>query len=368
MSFKSVIKQYLPVKLAQSYLNKRSFATGLKSSGYTDNNCSLKEEEPKFKNIVSVQGFGYSGSGALVDFFREFSDFQVLGYVDNVKDGGYAPKDQKLSEIDIIRLAGGLFEIERFLDSTNVFHNNALLNRTAKAFGSSSLYRYSPAVRDLMYKFFASITCLRMENLSQSYYNGYLPSVGEIQDLYYLKAMKREDYVTLCRNFLTSLFNVFYTEGKDYLAIDQLLAEEFDVKRNMEYIPNLKMVAVARDPRDTYIWAIQHDVEWIEHKTVDRFITWYKLMYADVNPKYPEEGYLLLRYEDVVLDYDNQERRILEYLDVNKDSHVLRKEYFRPEFSKRFVGLFKNVEGYEEDISKIKTVLADYCNPILDKC
>ena len=39
----------------------------------------------------------------------------------------------------------------------------------------------------------------------------------------------------------------------------------------------------------------------------------------------------------------------------------------RPEFSKRFVGIFKNLEGHEKELGFIEKELVDYCNPILDK-
>ena len=117
MNIRHLIKQLMPLSLAQRYMARNSFATKFKQTGYNEN-CEFPDEESKFKTIVSVQGFGYSGSGALIDFFREYPKFAVLGYVDvKGEGGGYTPKSMQQSEIDFIRLSGGLFEIEKYLES-----------------------------------------------------------------------------------------------------------------------------------------------------------------------------------------------------------------------------------------------------------
>lgn len=357
----------MPLSLAQRYMARNSFATKFKQTGY-DENCEFPHEKSKFKTIVSVQGFGYSGSGALIDFLREYPKFTVLGYVDTDEDGGgFTPKTMQLSEIDFIRLAGGLFEIEKFLDSNNIFLNDALLNRTAKVFGSSSLYQYNPNVKDLMNRFFAKIVSLRLENLSQPYYNTYTVGLNETPDIYFLKKMSRKEYIEICRDFLSLVFNEFYQQGKEYMAADQLLCDfDFDVERNLEYIPNLRMFLVTRDPRDTYAWAIKRNIEWMEHRSVETFIKWYQQMYAKVDYSSSHPNCMIVRYEDFVLDYNTQETHINEYLALGNEDHKLRQQYFRPEFSKRYVGIYKSMPELEDDISIIREQLSEYCNPLID--
>ena len=366
-TLKSRIKDYLPVSVARWYLKKRSFATGFKATGY-DDSCTIKPQDSKYKNIISIQGFNYSGSGAVLDMLREYPVISVLGYLDTeVHKGDKATKGMKLSEIDIIRLSGGLFEIEKYLDSDNHFFNDALLNRTVKCFESSSLYRYSEEIRDLLYRFFANITSLRIENLDQPYYNGYLVGLNEIPDIYFLKKMSKDEYYELCKNLLTSIFNAFYQNGKEYLAADQLLSDhEYNYTRNKSYIPNLKTILVPRDPRDTYAWAVKKNLPQMEHNTVERFITWFKNMYVNVNPTEEKVGCQIVRYENLVLDYDNQEKKINTYLELESADHQLRQQIFNPAFSKRFVGIYKNMKGYERDFDIIREELSLYCNPLID--
>ena len=367
MNIKHLIKQLMPLSLAQRYMARNSFATKFKQTGYNEN-CEFPDEESKFKTIVSVQGFGYSGSGALIDFFREYPKFAVLGYVDvKGEGGGYTPKSMQQSEIDFIRLSGGLFEIEKYLGSRNNFFNDALLNRTVKLFGSSSLFQCNSQIRDLMFRFFAKIAYLRLENLSQPYYNSYTVGLNETPDLYFLKQMPREDYIQLCRRFLNSVFNEFYSPGKEFMAGDQLLSDgDFDIRRNKEYIPNLKMIMVTRDPRDTYAWALKRNIEWMEHKSVNTFIEWYKNVYSSVNPNNNTLDCLVVRYEDMIFNYDNLEKNINDYLGVSAEDHKLRQHYFRPDYSKRYVGIYKEMIEREEEFTLIREELSDYCNSLID--
>lgn len=371
MAFKKTIKNYiegfLPLRYYQYRRKQANFAKRFDETGYS-NNCVIEHQNSKFKNVVSVQGFNYSGSGAVIDMLREYPKFTVLGYVDDPEDsGGFTPKSMHMQEIDFIRLAGGIFEVEKFLDSNNYFLNDALLNRMARCFESSSLYRYSPEIQDLMYRFFAKLVGLKSTNLPFCYYNPYLVGLNESNDIYYLKKMKKEEYHEMASDFLCSVFNVFYQEGKEYLAADQLLADgDYNYTRYLQYIPNAKIIFVARDPRDTYAWAIMRDQPQMEHSTVESFIQWYKYMYGNVNPSLEIDGCLIIRYEDLVLDYDIQEKRVHEYLGITNSDHVLRQKYFKPNFSKRFVGIYKSMPNLNKDYERIKLELFEYCNPMID--
>lgn len=367
MNFRHLVKQLMPLSLVQRYMARNSFATKFKQTGY-DENCEFPDEKSKFKTIVSVQGFGYSGSGALIDFFREYPKFAVLGYVDvKGEGGGYTPQSMQLSEIDFIRLSGGLFEIEKYLGSRNNFFNDALLNRTVKLFGSSSLYKCNYQIRDLMFRFFAKIAYLRLENLSQPYYNSYTVGLNETPDLYFLKQMPREEYVQLCRRFLNSVFNEFYSSEKEVMVGDQLLSDgDFDIRRNKEYIPNLKMIMVTRDPRDTYAWAIKRNIEWMEHQSVETFIEWYKNVYSSVNPSNNTLDCLVIRYEDLIFNYDVLEKQINDYVGVSSEDHELRQQFFRAEYSKRYVGIYKEMPERKEEFALIKKALPDYCISLID--
>jgi len=218
-----------------------------------------------------------------------------------------------------------------------------------------------------MFRFIAKIAYLRLENLSQPYYNSYTVGLNETPDLYFLKQMPREEYVQLCRRFLNSVFNEFYSSEKEVMVGDQLLSDgDFDIRRNKEYIPNLKMIMVTRDPRDTYAWAIKRNIEWMEHQSVETFIEWYKNVYSSVNPSNNTLDCLVIRYEDLIFNYDVLEKQLNDYVGVSSEDHELRQQYFRPEYSKRYVGIYKEMPERKDEFVLIKKALPDYCISLID--
>lgn len=246
----------------------------------------------------------------------------------------------------------------------NVFFNDALLNRTVALFENSALYKLNEATKELFTTFFLSITSLRMTSLSRTYYNGYLYNSDEKRGIYYLKQLSRDTYISICRNFLTSLFNQIF-DGLEYIIADQLFSDtELNIERNLEYIPNLKSIVVVRDPRDTYAWALKKNIEWIAHKSVDEFIIWYHNQYKNIEKNRNNDNCLIVKYEDLVLDYENTIKEIERYLGYKENQHINKLKYFNPNISANFVGIYKNLSS--DDIAKINFGLRGYCNPKID--
>ena len=104
-----------------------------------------------YKQVVSVQGLGHSGSGAVLDVLCEMESCNVLGTDENFKVLGIDHKGA--FEVDFLRLAGGLFEFEKYLGSNNVFQNDALINRFISYLNSFKLFREDKNIRELFFDF-----------------------------------------------------------------------------------------------------------------------------------------------------------------------------------------------------------------------
>ncbi len=360
MHIKELIKNILPYSFVINRRNRRSdFSTLVALTNVPE----IEIEEPNYQYIVSVQGFGYSGSGAVLDLLREYEDTQVLGYID--PEASQNTNTNGLAEIEIIRLPGGLYEIENNLDVDNVFLNAALFNRTVKLFESSALYSYNEEIKRLFCSFFKSITSLRMHGLNKTYYNGYLCNPDEKSDIYFKKDMTKECYLRLCNNFLTAIFNRI-NNGSKYLIADQLFSDtDLDICRNSRYVKNLKSIVVVRDPRDIYAWAKMRNIEWIAHNNVGDFIAWYKMQYKNVPMLKNNNNCLVLDYENVISDYENTVIKVEQYLGYFPSMHSKRKQFFDPSFSKKFVGIYKS-SNYFDDYELIKEHLSSFCNPLID--
>ena len=317
--------------------------------------------ESKYRCVVSVQGFGYSGSGAVVDLLREYSNCQVIGYVS--VEGSKTARNKSMAEVDFIRLAGGLFEIEKYMESNNLFHDEALIHRTLCLFESSYLFSV-PELRPYFLSFLKTIIDFSLPDLSQAYYNAYLKMPRSRASIYFLKKMPLKDYRKMCGNFLNSIFNYFYSDNVEYFVADQIFSDfEFNMVRNKEYIPHLKCIYVPRDPRDLYAWTNYKKVEWIP-QDLPSFIKWYKLMYSQLYT--PKEDSIIIRYEAICLDYENEYKKVVDFLGLDESLHLNKRECFNPDESKKYVNIWKKSDMPKEDFEVIKKELGEYCCSLVD--
>ena len=364
MRIRSVIRNILPFgiinrrRLASKRLLIEELFFNMKEGDFVDLTIPVPS---KFKNVVSVQGFGYSGSGAVVDLLREYSNCFVMGYVS--VEGSQAPRKDSMAEIDFVRLAGGLFEIEKFIDNDNFFQNDALVNRTIRLFNSAYLFR-NPDLRIYFLSFLHAIIEHALPNLSQPYYNASLYDPEVSTSIYFLRKMPIQEYRAICRNFLNIIFNYFHTEGKDYFVADQIFADEaFDYKKLKDYCPNFKTVVIPRDPRDLYAWTNYKKVEWIP-QDLHSFIKWYNIIYSQLKQDQPDS--LVIRYEEMCLDYDNQYPKVANFIGLDEKLHLHKLECFNPDFSKKYVNIWKQSEMRKEDFDMIMKELGDYCCHLVD--
>lgn len=337
--------------------------SGYKKNNFITDHYKLKdqwktikfEDSCKFSTIVSVQGFGFSGSGALVDLLREYTECCVLGGVD--EDGSKTQKTEDLTEFDFLRMSGGLWEIEKYLDSKNVFFNDALLNRLSLLFFKSKLYKVSSEARNLMHYFFNELIELELPNLKGAYYNPYLADITNRTSIFYMKHISKKDYIQIVRKFLYSLFNKFHKSGKTVLVVDQMCGDqEFNYTEKRYYFDNLKVIVIYRDPRDIYYYAIKNNVAWIAHDCVEDFVKWCRIMYSNFNKNSNE--YLAVRFEELVTEYGKVKKDLETYIGIKK--HELKKCNFDPEISFKNIGIWKSSNVKYSDFEYIRENLPDY--------
>ncbi len=357
LSFKKILRFILPygivAKISEKHFVKRSIIQ------YDESLPEIKESNSKFDYIVSVQGFGFSGSGAVVDFLREFPCCLTLGTID--AEGSKA-KGSKLKngEIDFLRYAGGLFEIEHYLDDNNLFTKDALLERFKRLANGTELFQQENTKR-LVNQFYNQLIDFEVDTKGIKVVNGHLASFFMPDTkIKVMRDISLEDYRKLCRNFLTSIFNELYEDNYNYLVLDQLCSDSnYDEERNREYIPNLKTILVYRDPRDTYAYALMKNVPWIPHDSVSAFIKWYKMLWRQVNRTTKEV--MILRFEDLVFNYNIIVKKISDYLNLDDFKHTHKLECFDPKESAKNIAIWKNLKNHADSMAKIESHLSEYC-------
>lgn len=357
MKFKRQIVNFLPYGLWKKISVKRYLQR--KRIQYNPSFPDIEDVKTQFQNIVSVQGFGFSGSGAVVDLLREFTPCLVLGSID--REGSKTKSKHRVNgEMDILRHSGGLFEIEKYLSDNNLFIKDALIKRFVKLVDRSPIF-INPKARHLANQFYSQLIDFEIDTKGVNSYNKHLANdFLPDSNIKVMKDLSIEQYRVICKKFLSSLFNLFYSEGYRYYVLDQLCCDfNFNYDQSLQYIPNLKTIIVYRDPRDVYAYSIIKDVPWIPHSNVNDFIKWYKI--NNKNLDFLSPHHLIVRFEDLVFDYEAQKRNILNYLAMREEEHVNQYECFDPKESAKNVAIWKLLSNNEQNMSQILHELPDYC-------
>lgn len=329
--------------------------------------------------IVGVSGYGYSGSGAIIDYLREFSDC-----------------DTSIScEFSLAHIPHGLQDLEYRLSSgtsrgfsSDVGIKEFLLlikalnsprNAYRRSFGETfqkSSFAYLSAITQLKWKGFSwddSVVLRYSRNLFfREHIQGRVLALKEKinkrkaalpkRDIMYL-SINPENFLFETKKYIRSLLNSATNQTKGKIVLDQ----PFNVntpRKSMKYFDDPRAIIVDRDPRDLYILAkcyLMSGASFIPSDNVDDYILYHRLIRTRCEK---EDGSDILRisFEDMVYDYDETALKIRSFLGLS-DSQQEKKKYFDPAVSIENTQLFLKHPELAEDIRKIEKALPEYIYP-----
>lgn len=357
--FRDIIKNILP----HGYIISRRRNTFIedytkwRKSGDTvtfDNNC-------RFKTFVSIDGFGCSGSSAVMDLLREYDNCTVWAS----KPLFTSSKENfvSLGELDIARHTGGLLYLELFMQDECYYHDSwgdAALKAFANLVFHSDIYNKFPDTHRLFFKFFDCIAYQQLPS-KEGIINIHLNPYSNLTDMFSMRIMPQKDYHQLCRGLLYSLFNIIFKDAvTDILILDHIFGDcGYNMDHFNEILPGTKKIMVTRDIRAVYVHAKQKDIKWIAHENVEEFIKWEKRMY--LNHDFDDESYLSLHFEDLVSDYENQVQRIETYIGLAPEHHIHKRQIFNPSISSRNIFSWQLDTKYQKDCEEIMLSVPELC-------
>jgi len=346
------IKQMMPYEYVLKYEDKYNFHRDFEKWEKSGSKVTF-DSESKFDNIIAVCGFGYSGSGAVIDLLREYDECLVHGMAEGGSQAVVA--DDDLGEVTFVTAPGGLIDIDKYMDVETSALQCEVLNRFAKMIYRNAVYHLGSEYREYIYQFFKQLF------VDRQYMPGTLspvmPAANSI--LYSMSPLSKKDYYTLCSDFLYSLFNLLWEKHHaKYLVLDQFCQTSMlDISYNRRFIPNLKTIIVYRDPRDIYYIAKTQDIPWLEHDTVEHFIRRVQRQYSKLDIK--SKSYLPIKFEDLILDYDNTVSKIEKYLGLG--NHVRPQSCLNTSISCKNIGRWKNCNIPVEEFDLIAKTFPDMC-------
>ena len=328
---------------------------------------------------LGISGYGWSGSGVVVDLLKEFEGFNTLDF-----------------EFSMIWEPNGIMDLEKSLvDSWDFLRHDIairdfikyckLLDSKSSKFNSTGLDMSKHLHID-----FISESIKYVENLTDIKYSGYTRlfdyEYSQITLIYrkvlrkffkkifssnemYLARPSKELFIKETRDYFDRIFsNYSDINNISTVLLDQALPVA-GITKSIEYFNNIKAIVVDRDPRDIYVDLINHNaLIGIEcrkgtRESTQNYIKWHNILRQNRSEllKLEEEGKVLcLRFEDIVLNYDKSINQICQFLNLDLKKHILKNKYFRPELSSKNIGMWKSHQNQKE-IDYIYSELKEYC-------
>lgn len=346
-NIKELVRNYLPY----AYVTKRNRAYEAEERVALNINSkdTIPQEELRFDNLVTTMGFGYSGHSAVLDLLKEYPQDLELG-----------DKYYRHFECDMARHAGGIFEIEKYLDSSNVFQNDALLHRVIKLFSYVRILKHNEQAKRLTDAYVSSLIDFKIDGINQVAYNPHLQRSDDFnKEILYLKKRTLDEFRSLSRNYLYALFNCFAEEGKSNLILNHLFTDgEFNMDKLNAYLPGIKVIVIYRDPRDVFAQAVKNQVKWIPTNDINQFVHWYK--YSISNFDLNRNDYLVVSFENLIYHYEREKARIEDFIGINPSTHTDKNKFLIPQNSMKNIGLWKSMTNIAEEIKIIEREFGEF--------
>ena len=362
---RNIIKACLPHGIVTSR-HRNKFLEEYDTWKLAGKDCVEFDTSCVFKRFATIDGYGCSGSSVVMDLLREYDGCIVWA----TKPSFTTQKEEDCNiygEFDLCRHTGGLLYLE-YMIRPEAWVNDFWADEAVKNFIDlayhSDVYQQHPETRSLFFHFFDNIISQRMKsdyplmNVWQHRFTG-------VNDIFTLKKMTKEEYHKLCRGFLYSLFNTLFANVQEnsLLVLDHIFGDcGNDMARFEPYLPGIKRIIVDRDVRAVYVHACKKNIRWIAHDSVEDFVVWERKMhYNDIENNDHDTQILKLKFEDLVLNYKEEIKKVENFLDLSQKQHIHPLKVFNPDVSVKNVFAWKEAKEFNNDCNVIKKELFEYC-------
>lgn len=300
----------------------------------------------QYKNLVAIDGVGFSGSSALGDFLGEFSNCTSLGGVD-VRENPERGIENSY-EIDFLRDPGSLIDLERIC-----YTNNGRLRNNAVHQFIKVCHQYYQGDIPFFDEYFYECSKQFLKNII-SY--AYKDSPNHI--CYYPKRLSLNEYRKYAREFMTTVLKNI--PSKENLVCDCLASvgrPDFGIVK--EYLGDCKVLMNYCDPRDVYARArLQPGNDWVPVNPEIFVQNWKENVIPALTDK--DANLLVTNFDDFCNGYDTQAKKIMDFLGLEEKDHTNKFKYFDPKVSINNTGVWKKLEN-QQPVEYIFENLREFC-------
>ncbi|WP_373598492.1 hypothetical protein [Paraclostridium bifermentans] len=335
----------------------------------------------KNTRVITCASYGGTGSSAITDLLKEFSNIKSMGdfefaflhEVDGVSDLQHYVVD----DFHRLKTDEGLY---RFLNLCYDLNYNQGYN---KIIGNDKFYeiskKYVEDIQGVTWDGYWHMHRNRVSKLKRRIIYGpdeiklrvYRQIIGKFNDRYkeftpeFKKSTIRlanipyDEFIKHTKKYTSDFVNLFTQNQEfDFIALDQLLPPT-NLNRYTNYFNDIKVIVVDRDPRDLYVLNKVYWKEgWIPTEDVETYIKWFELLRKNIDSN---SNVLRINFEDLIYKYEKTVEKIMNFIEIDKEKHEFKKQYFIPEVSIKNTKLWDKHKELNKEIEMISKKLNSYC-------
>lgn len=338
--FKKLIElHFSDMQIIESYC--KSFKT-MVSAIIHKKYVTIPNNNAKNQKYVMLSGTGWSGSGAVLDYLKEYDNAEEIP-----------------GEWPIIESSCGLRGIIRNIDCMPKLQEATLLLFFI-LLGSckfhNSLWSYGPII--------CSYKRCHSKEFALDYAEKFFEICCSISNIVVAASENNVSFIIdnlhILANKLVELSCIEAAPNKTVLMDNSIHLYNIDI---FEYCTNVKLIGVIRDPRDNYVSKVNECTGFTQSAESYAIAIKNKLsnVYLKLNSlsKDVSDRIMTVHFEDFVLN-EKVRDNILNYLDLSNSECSMKGKYFKPSESQKNVYLYKDYIN-QEDIATIYKIAHDYC-------
>ena len=325
--------------------------------------------------VITCAGYYRTGSTAVTDFLSEFDGCRSLGNFEFrfLQD----PDGVSSLETNIIEHPhrhNTSHAIKRFIKYSRFENGNILSKRYRRFFGRDywkytmqyvntitkvkcdSVWRYDKIEKGELFYMLSKM----IETVTEKLTNGKRITLQKLwHEKGYYTDISREDFYRATKIYTRKLFSSV-SAGCDYLMVDQLAAP-MNAQRYLNYVDDLYIVIVDRDPRDLFI--LESEAKWgvIPYKSVEEFCKWYRITRKHRKTDQNDPSKILyVQFEDMIYHYEETGKKIMNLVGLTEEQHVRPQTCFDPAKSISGTNLVNVYTKYKKQVEYIEKHLPEY--------
>lgn len=335
-------------------------------------------------SFIGVSGFFSSGSSAVIDFLKEFQNtYECKAEIRIIKDPyGISQLEQAL--VHHWELLNSSAAVQDFLCLCNIYNRTGghVFSPAGLSYGKNIspdfmkiTQEYVDELTDFTYesdfyyqkikKPYLKFVIDRIRYGIEFYTKGKIRSANRKNKPSYFAHPTEEQFLAATRKYLVRLFEKCLPEEveKGYILLDQAISTN-DTDALNRYFTNGKLIIVDRDPRDMYVEDLERWRENLDFDTASadagrRYVLRHKALRQGIPTA---DNMMVVRFEELILNYERESRRIREFVGFPEEAHINPHAYLKPEVSAKNIGVWKQYyEKYRDAIDTIAKMLPEYC-------